>query len=84
MRIPKEPDEGIEHDFRMTPTRISAKKLGASWIVYEQTPDAVVDRRIICFRPDWEEGFKAGARFVAVLDGKTIEQAMADGILAHG
>jgi hypothetical protein len=73
-RSEKEPPRGSEHDFRMTPTRISAKRVGASWIVYERRDGK---DEILCFRGYWEDVYRAGTQILTVLDGRTVEQAEA-------
>ena len=67
---PDEPKNGIEHDFRMMPSRISARRFGASWILYEKEPNK--PENILAFRPDWTSVWQLGMMDVAMLDGKTV------------
>jgi hypothetical protein len=81
--IPDEPGHVIEHDFRMTPTRISARRIGASWIVFEAIPlfAFIGDEKILAFRGDWRDAFLAGVRLVECLAGRTVAEAEAEGLL---
>lgn len=80
MKAPKEPKNGIEHDFRQMPTRITAAREGASWIVYEKRPN-IPERRVLCFRPDWEDAYTYGTLLVRSLHGRTLEEGVTDGII---
>lgn len=78
--IPRAPKEGIEYDFRMMPTRISAKKYGGSWMLYEKNPQTEKER-ILSLRGDWDDIFTHGALLTRALDGRTLEQGVIDGII---
>lgn len=56
--IPPEPAIGVEHDFRQTPTRITAYRFAggvAPWFLFEFAPGA--PREILSIRQTWEEIF---------------------------
>jgi hypothetical protein len=73
--IPREPGAGLEYDFRMSPTRISAKRLGGLWVIYEREIVPITRDAILCFRPTWADAYVAGKLIVRDLDGKTTKGA---------
>lgn len=78
--VPALPESGVEHDFRQTPTRISARRIGASWVVYERRDilGMGVDS-FLAFRGDWSDAYVFGQRLVKMLDGRTVCEAEKDG-----
>jgi hypothetical protein len=80
MKAPKEPKEGIEHDFRQSPTRISAKRYGGSWMLYEKNPLSGRER-ILGLRPEWDDVYTQGTLLTRALSGRTLEQGVVDGII---
>ncbi len=83
MKAPAEPRSGIEHDFRMMPTRISARRHGASWVLYEKNPRTMVER-ILALRGVWEDIYTHGTLLTRALDGRTLEQGVTDGVIEGG
>ena len=80
LSIPAPPAAAAEHDFRQTPTRISTRRVGASWVVYERRDilGTGVDS-FLAFRGDWTDAYIFGERLVKLLDGRTVLQAEKDG-----
>ena len=80
MKAPLAPKDGVEHDFRAMPTRISAKRYGGSWMLYEKNP-LTGKERILALRGDWEDVYTHGTLLARALAGRTLEQGVADGIV---
>jgi len=78
--IPRAPREGIEHDFRMVPTRLTARREGASWVLYEKDPRDGKER-ILTFRGDWQDIYTHGTLLARALSGRTLEQGVVDGVI---
>lgn len=70
--IPAEP--GVVHVFREKPSRITARREDAAWVLYEYRFDRQ-EWQTLCFRPDWESAYLTGRRMVELLDGKTVGDA---------
>lgn len=80
MQIPDPPSYRHEYDFRQTPTRISARAIGASWMLYEKIPGG--GETVIALRGDWPDIYTHGVLVTRALDGRTVQEAKRDGVLA--
>lgn len=60
-----------EHDFRAMPTRISARRFGAEWELYEKIPVSG-EETVLFIRPAWEEIYRLGNTLVKLIDGRPV------------